>query len=145
MALLALPITDFDIGQRKVVAVEQLGHFGGRQQGFSLGAAVVRGFGAQTLDSGLEPVKGSEVRVYGHGHHANCSAPISPRWTVMGTPAQSVTVNDSVGIFIGYLPAFRRRSSSGISAIGGPTQPTAKRIPQFGARPQSNPVTACGT
>src|SRR3954451_522061 len=93
MALLALSITDFDIGQRKVVSVEQLSHFGGRQQGFGLGAAIIRGFGAQTLDSGLEPVKGSEVRVYGHGHHANCSAPVSPRWTAGGTPAQSVTEN----------------------------------------------------
>src|SRR3954452_12447906 len=65
-ALLALSITDFDIGQREVVSVEQLGHFGGRQQGFGLGASIVRGFGAQTLNSGPEPVKGSEVRMYGH-------------------------------------------------------------------------------
>src|SRR4051794_36038523 len=26
-------------------------------------------------------LKRSEVRMYGHGHHGNCSAPISPRWT----------------------------------------------------------------
>src|SRR5437868_4421641 len=65
-ALLALPITDFDIGQRKVVSVEQLGYFGGRQQGFGFGTAVVRGFGVQTLDSGLEPIKGSEIRMHGH-------------------------------------------------------------------------------
>src|SRR3954466_14544016 len=69
--LLELSITDFDIGQRKVVSVEQLGHFGGRLQGFGLGAAIVQGFGAQTLDTSPEPVKGSEVRMYGYGHHAN--------------------------------------------------------------------------
>src|SRR3954454_21937539 len=76
--LLALSITDFDIGQRKVVSVEQLGHFCGRQQGFGLGAAIVCGFGAQTLDSSLESVnlesvKGGEVRKHGHGHRENCS------------------------------------------------------------------------
>jgi site-specific DNA recombinase len=42
---------------------KQLGHFGGGQQGFGFGAAVVRGLGAQTLDSRLEPVEGGEVRV----------------------------------------------------------------------------------
>jgi hypothetical protein len=46
---------------------EQLGHFGGGQQGFGFGAAVVRGLGAQTLDSRLERVEGGEVRVRGDG------------------------------------------------------------------------------
>jgi hypothetical protein len=69
-ALLALCMTDLDIGQRKVVPVEQLGHLGRRRQGFGLGAAIVRGLGAQTLDSRLEPVERDEVRVHGCRHQA---------------------------------------------------------------------------
>ena len=41
-ALLTRCIADFDIGQQKIISVEQLGHFGGGQQGFGFGAAVSR-------------------------------------------------------------------------------------------------------
>ena len=34
------------------------------------------------------------------------ACPVSPRWTVGGTPDQSVTVNGSVGIFMRSHPAF---------------------------------------
>src|SRR5580700_4729981 len=70
-----LCISDFDVGQRKIILAEQLGHFGGGQQGFGLGTAVVRGLGAQTLDSRLEPVEGGEVRVCGHGSVPNKTRP----------------------------------------------------------------------
>ena len=49
--------------------------FGTPQQGFGLGTAVVRGLGAQTLDSRLEPVEGGEVRVCGHGSVPNKTRP----------------------------------------------------------------------
>src|SRR5580693_8790990 len=62
-----LCISDFDVGQRKIILAEQLGHFGGGQQCFGFGAAVVRGLRAQILDSRLEPVEGGKVRVRGHG------------------------------------------------------------------------------
>jgi hypothetical protein len=63
-------VTDLDIGKRQVVQIEQLGHLGRRRQGFGLGAAVVRGLGAQTLNSRLEPIEGNELRVHGYRHFA---------------------------------------------------------------------------
>src|SRR5712675_2172302 len=44
------------------------------------------------------------------GEGAPVACPVSPRWTVGGTPDQSVTVNGSVGIFMRSHPAFLRGS-----------------------------------
>src|SRR5207302_822252 len=58
------------------------------------------------------------------------------RWTVGGTPHQSVTVNGSVPIFMRSRPAFLRGSSSGMSATGSPTP----RSGSCGSRPDPNRI-----
>src|SRR5438132_14389307 len=47
LALLARRFANFDVSQRQVVAVEQLGDFGGGGQRLVFGAALVDGLGAQ--------------------------------------------------------------------------------------------------
>jgi hypothetical protein len=66
-APLARRLPDFDVGQRQVVAVEQLGDLGGGRHRLAFGAAVVDGLGAQRLDARLELVERIEIRVYVHG------------------------------------------------------------------------------
>jgi hypothetical protein len=47
-----------DVGQRQVVAIEQLGNLGRRRQRLAFGAAVGDGLGAQSLDARPKPVEG---------------------------------------------------------------------------------------
>ena len=61
-------LADLDIGQRQVVAVEQLGDLGGRRQRLALGAAVVDGLGAQAPDAQLELVEGGSCGVRSRMH-----------------------------------------------------------------------------
>ena len=54
------------VGQRQIVAIEQLGDFGSGGQRLILGAAVVDGLCAQRLDTHLELVERSEIEVLVH-------------------------------------------------------------------------------
>ena len=63
-APLAGRVAQLDIGQRQVVAVEQLGDLGGSGQRLAFGAAVVDGLGAQTLDARLELVEGGGIGTF---------------------------------------------------------------------------------
>ena len=67
LAPLARRLAHFDVGQRQVVAVEQLGDLGGGRQRLVFGAAVVDGLGAQRLDARLELVERIEIRMFVHG------------------------------------------------------------------------------
>src|SRR4051794_38087960 len=54
-------LAHLDVGQRQVVAIEQLGDLGSRRQRLVLGAAIVDGLCAQRLDAQLELVERSEI------------------------------------------------------------------------------------
>ena len=60
-AALARRLAHLDVGQRQVVAIEQLGDFGSGGQRLVLGAAIVDGLCAQRLDTHLELVERSEI------------------------------------------------------------------------------------
>ena len=54
-------LAHLDVGQRQVVAIEQLGDLGGGGQRLVLGAAIVDGLGAQRLNARLELVERGEI------------------------------------------------------------------------------------
>ena len=66
LAPLARRLANLDVGQRQVVAIEQLGDLGSGRQRLVLGAAIVDGLGAQRLDARLELVEFGEIRVLVH-------------------------------------------------------------------------------
>ena len=59
-------LANVDVGQRQVVAIEQLGNLGGRGQCLVFGAAVVDGLCAQCLDAHLELVERREIGMMVH-------------------------------------------------------------------------------
>jgi hypothetical protein len=59
-------------------------------------APVIRQIVSAIFDQAHAQIADGEVR--------QVACPISPRWTVGGTPDQSVTVNGSVGIFMRITP-----------------------------------------
>jgi len=85
LAALAGRLPNFNVGQRQVVAVEQLGNFGGGGQRFVFGAAVVHGLGAQGLDAHLELIERGEIRVFGHGYVTPTKVPLHYCRAVCGT------------------------------------------------------------
>ena len=95
-AALARRVTELDIGQRQVVAVEQLGDLRSRRQGLALGAAVGDGLGAQPLDARPKPVDRVEP-VQGLMPISFCAVP--PRMAIRSAslrPGVDITRSTSV-------------------------------------------------
>ena len=67
LAPLARCFANFDVGQRQVIAIEQLGNLGGGGQRLVFSAAVIDGLGAQRLDARLELVDRGEIKLFVQG------------------------------------------------------------------------------
>ena len=91
---LARCFANFDVGQWQVVAIEQLGDFGGGGQRLVFGAAVIDGLGAQCMDARLELVERGEIRLFVHG----CvTRKRSDLLTLVPTPASGPTLRHGSG------------------------------------------------
>ena len=118
--LLALRLADLDIGERQLVAVEQLRHLGRRGQRLALGATVVDGLGPQRLNAAPELIERRRVR----GRHGRTTGVVrflrKCRYSAKATPIASPGSAEANGEGRNpHLAAAEvtRRAATGIQAV----------------------------